>query len=281
MQLKTLRRNLIEVCRPTIQYNESVFTVDQLLKHVLNINSIQLHQNLEKEVEAEAGDTCFNLCKRLAAGEPLQYVLGNTEFCGLIFHVNNNVLIPRPETEELVMHVLKHYKLLNEATHVLDIGTGSGCIAITLKKNNPRFVVTAIDISEAAINVAKKNAETHQVSISFLQSDIGDLKLQMPHYDVIVSNPPYVMLNEQTEMLPNVLLHEPHVALFAPENDALYFYRHIINFAITNLNCDGTLWLEINPKCVTSLLALLQPYFNTTSIMDMYGKERILFCVKK
>ena len=196
---------------------------------------------------------------------PIQYILGETNFYGLNFEVNENVLIPRPETEELVDWIVESEKLevrsqklgvAGENLKVLDIGTGSGCIAISLAKNLQNFQVFAIDISEKAIETAERNADKNNVSIHFIKTDILKLnnldELQTSSfpvstkYDIIVSNPPYVRNLEKAEIKKNVLDNEPHLALFVADNDALIFYKKIAELALKNLSKKGKLYFEIN-----------------------------------
>jgi len=193
-------------------------------------------------------------------------------------------LIPRPETEELVKWVLddiNEYKITSP--HLMDIGTGSGCIAISLAKANREIKLTAIDLSKEALIIAKKNASKHKVKIDFVQEDIQSLSHLNRTFDIIVSNPPYIHPDEKKDILPNVLNHEPHMAVFTPNNDPIYFYRLIINFASKVLKSLGGLYLEINPK----YLELLKSNFSSRNFSevevrnDIFGKPRMLKVIKK
>lgn len=220
----------------------------------------------------------------LELGKPIQYVTNQAFFLNNDFYVNDSVLIPRPETEELVKWVLddiNEYKITSP--HLMDIGTGSGCIAISLAKANREIKLTAIDLSKEALIIAKKNASKHKVKIDFVQEDIQSLSHLNRTFDIIVSNPPYIHPDEKKDILPNVLNHEPHMAIFTPNNDPIYFYRLIINFASKVLKSLGGLYLEINPK----FLELLKSNFSSRNFSevevrnDIFGKPRMLKVIKK
>jgi release factor glutamine methyltransferase len=230
--------------------------------------------------------------------KPIQYILGETEFYGLPFLVNENVLIPRPETEELVELILDDLSLREQSRSqnvtILDIGTGSGCIPISLKKNLPFADVFAIDVSPNALEVAQKNAEINGVEVTFVKADIlqvDDLtKLLLCHtersrsaqlatsLDIIVSNPPYVRNLEKAEINPNVLEYEPHLALFVEDNDALLFYRKISELAKNYLTENGKLYFEINQYLGKETVALVESYGfkNVELIKDIYGNDRMV-----
>ena len=232
----------------------------------------------------------------LKVNKPIQYILGETEFYGLRFEVNENTLIPRPETEELVEIIIKNEgkrKREEGKVRILDIGTGSGCIAISLAKNIPNTEVYAIDVSEEALAIAKKNADINAVKVSFVNVDIlkiNDLK-QFPssnfplptYFDIIVSNPPYVRNLEKAEIKPNVLEYEPHLALFVDDIDALLFYRKIAELAIKNLNPNGKLYFEINQYLGKETVELVESFGfkNVKLIKDIYGNDRIVFAEKE
>ena len=230
--------------------------------------------------------------------KPIQYILGETEFYGLPFLVNENVLIPRPETEELVQLILDDLSLRAQSRSqnvtILDIGTGSGCIPISLKKNLPFADVFAIDVSPNALEVAQKNAEINGVEVTFVKADIlqvDDLtKLLLCHtersrsaqlatlFDIIVSNPPYVRNLEKAEINPNVLEYEPHLALFVEDNDALLFYRKITELAKNHLAENGKLYFEINQYLGKETVALVESYgFKSVELIkDIYGNDRMV-----
>jgi release factor glutamine methyltransferase len=222
--------------------------------------------------------------ERLIQHEPVQYVLGETWFCGLKFYVDKNVLIPRPETEELVEWAGTEIRSLisdkeKPAIKILDIGTGSGCIPISLKNKYSNAEVWACDISEEALAVAKKNAEVLNTEIEFIQLDILDNKAwgQLPQFDIIVSNPPYIPEADKQTMDNNVLSHEPHIALFVPDNDVLKFYRAIALFGKTHLKKGGQLYFEIHENLGMLTTQLLQVEGYTTEMKkDMQQKDRMI-----
>ena len=218
--------------------------------------------------------------KDLLKNKPIQYIIGETEFCDLKFKVNENVLIPRPETSELVYKIVERQKTKDKRQlSILDIGTGSGCIAISLAKNIPGSKVHALDISEKALEVAKENAINNNVDVTFINDDILSLKNNIEtKFDIIVSNPPYVRELEKAEMRDNVLNWEPHNALFVSDNDPLIFYRNILEFAKNNLKQNGEIWFEINEYLGKEMTDLCKEYgFSDVEIFkDFRGKERIV-----
>ncbi|MBP6041192.1 MAG: peptide chain release factor N(5)-glutamine methyltransferase [Flavobacterium sp.] len=213
---------------------------------------------------------------------PIQYLLGSTHFYGLEFEVNSNVLIPRPETEELVDWIIKSQQLAigDNKVRILDIGTGSGCIAIALAKNLPNAQVFALDVSEQALGTAQKNAELNQVAIQFIHQSVLETEDLGQQFDIIVSNPPYVRYLEKLEIKKNVLDNEPHLALFVADDDALIFYRKIAELAQKNLNPQGQLYFEINQYLGQETLDLLQEmgFKNTELRKDIYGNDRMIQC---
>lgn len=214
--------------------------------------------------------------------KPIQYILGETEFYGLPFEVNENTLIPRPETEELVGLILSNDQI-NQSTNplkIVDIGTGSGCIAIALAKNIPTADVYAIDVSEKALEVAQKNAKQNEVVVTFLQRNILETEDLLQQFDIIVSNPPYVRNLEKAEINANVLEYEPHLALFVEDNDALLFYRKIASLAKKNLKLNGQLYFEINQYLGKETVELLEnlAFQNIVLKKDIYGNDRMISC---
>ena len=216
--------------------------------------------------------------QRLLNEEPLQYILGTTSFRSLELLVTPAVLIPRPETEELVEWVLEDYKSINFEHVVIDMGTGSGCIAISLAKEQPFFNVTALDISSKALEIAKSNAIENKTIINFLQADITVLSSEIFPVNVIVSNPPYIHPREKKEMKNNVLNNEPPIALFVPEEDPLLFYRCILEYAQKNLLPDGVIYFEINPYFLSEMKNLILSITNYSieERKDIFGKVRML-----
>lgn len=222
---------------------------------------------------------------QLKEEKPIQYILGETEFYGLPFYVNENTLIPRPETEELVEWIIKDcYVPRNDARtiRILDIGTGSGCIAISLAKNIPNAEVFALDVSEKALTIAKKNAARNGVNVTFLHQSVLEIEDLGQQFDIIVSNPPYVRHLEKVEINKNVLEYEPHLALFVEDNDALLFYRKITELAQKNLPENGQLYFEINQYLGKEMLELLEKYHfkNIELRKDIYGNDRMIKSMK-
>jgi len=212
---------------------------------------------------------------RLKKGEPAQYVLGSADFFGMKIKVDSSVLIPRPETEELVDLILKSGTPAGEA-RILDIGTGSGCIAIALKKAWPYALVTAVDISNAAIKTATTNAIVQNVNIECLVEDIGTYQTDKK-FEVIVSNPPYIPTGDKKEMASHVLDYEPHLALFAPENDPLYFYKQILIFADKHIKKpDGKLYFEAHHRYAKDFVDFCKKDFKVELKNDMFGKPRFI-----
>lgn len=217
--------------------------------------------------------------ERLMQHEPVQYVLNEAWFCGLKFYADKNVLIPRPETEELIEWITNNTKSSASALKILDIGTGSGCIPISLKLKIPAAEIWACDISHGAIEVAKKNATTHSANITFIELDFLDNNswLQLPVFDIIVSNPPYIPETEKQEMQPNVLEYEPSTALFVPDNDPLIFYKAIASFGKTHLNKHGSIYMEIHESLGESTMTIFQSAGYTTELRkDMQQKDRMI-----
>ncbi len=235
----------------------------------------------EKELPIEQIENLVSILSQLKTGKPIQYILGKTEFYGLTFNVNQSVLIPRPETEELVEWVLSavnNNKLIGG--NIIDIGTGSGCIAISLKNNLPAFTVAAIDISAEALQIARSNAELNNAEVKFIEGDILNVtpEIERLKADIIVSNPPYVTLHDKTQMHSNVTDFEPHTALFVPENDPLLFYREIAVFASAHLSQNGLLFFEINESFGNETVELLTAngFINTELRKDMSGRDRMI-----
>ena len=211
---------------------------------------------------------------------PIQYLLGKTNFYGLDFEVNENVLIPRPETEELVEWILEDCGKIDTTSEfsILDIGTGSGCIPISLKKQLPQAKVSAIDVSEKALEVAKGNAKLNGVEVNFILQNILETTDLLESYDVIVSNPPYVRNLEKQEIKNNVLEYEPHLALFVADDDALIFYRKIGTLALKSLRPNGKLFFEINQYLGKETVDLLKDlgFQNVELRKDIYGNDRMI-----
>lgn len=248
------------------------------------ICNLQPHQYLiyqDLPITQDEKERIHEIIKRMKSMEPLQYILGKADFYSLSFEVNPSVLIPRPETEELVDLIIADNKSRKEL-HILDIGTGSGCIAISLQKQFPTAQVYAADISTEALTTAQGNALKNQADVTFIQTDILNPEKRttdIPYtLDIIVSNPPYIKEEEKKEMESNVLEFEPHLALFVPDNDPLLFYRHIADFGRERLKENGLLYFEINAACGAITCEMLQKkgYQEIQLIKDLSGKDRII-----
>ncbi len=256
---------------------EATTICNWVFEDILLIKSHQIPL-LKKQLSLTQEQNLKEIFKRLLAHEPLQYVLGYAYFYQLKFLVNKYVLIPRPETEELVRLIVNETNTPN--INILDIGTGSGCIAISLKHYLPQANVWAMDVSHDAINIATINAKENNTNVSFILDDI--LKPQGKNdtikYNIIVSNPPYINIDEKAYMHKNVLAYEPALALFVAKNDVLIFYRAILEYAQQNLATNGLLFFEINEAYASKMIALCQSYnyTNIEVIKDMQGKDRMM-----
>jgi len=271
-----------------------------LFKEYFNKSSVELHLSKDIDTPEEVERKILTAVSELYKYRPIQYILGKTEFYGLQFELTPDVLIPRPETEELVDWIVREYQP-NTALSIIDIGTGSGCIAISLKANFPNANVWAVDNSEPALSVAKRNATINNVEINFLQMDVLNddlmsavfsteernlegnyLKQDFSKFDIIVSNPPYVTPAESAQMQPNVLEYEPHNALFTPNDDPLIFFKRIAAFGFKNLKVGGRLYFEINETYNEDVVNILkQHYFSDISLRkDINGKWRMVSALK-
>ena len=216
------------------------------------------------------------ILQELKKGKPYQQILGHTEFYGNRFFVDENVLIPRPETEELLEITIQRLKNLKiKKLKILDVGTGSGIIPITLKKHFPDTEISAMDISEKALEIAQKNADFHKTKINFIQADYLNTNLTV-NYDVIISNPPYIGIDENAEIEDSVKGFEPNIALFSPTSDALIFYRKIAKDADKFLNEKGMIFLEINQKLGNETLELFKNFSESELVKDLSGNDRFV-----
>ncbi len=256
-----------------------------ILKDVKNITRVDLALQPALVLTPDESLKVFTILNDLQTYRPIQYILGSTSFYGFLFQVNENVLVPRPETEELVDWIIDENR---DKPHlqILDIGTGSGCIAISLAKNLKEAQVTAIDVSVKALEIARQNALYNKAEINFIQADIlktGNLmpNLSLSLFDIIVSNPPYVRHLEKTSISRNVLDFEPHLALFVEDNDALLFYRKIAQLALQNLKPNGKLYFEINQYLGQEMVNLLASlgFVAITLKKDIYGNDRMIRCL--
>ena len=267
---------------------ESFFFI--LTEYLHNLKRVDVALNPNFELSDAAIEKWNTILADLQQEKPIQYITGETWFYGLQFEVNENTLIPRPETEELVEWILSS-SIIHHPSTILDIGTGTGCIPISLKTNLPKANVSAIDVSEKAIEVAKRNAVSNKVDINFIQANILEVvdlsKLRTSNFqlpasiDIIVSNPPYVRNLEKEEIKKNVLDYEPHLALFVEDTDALLFYRKIAQLALKNLAPNGLLFFEINQYLGNETVELLENlgFKNIELKKDIYGNDRMIRCL--
>jgi len=248
------------------------------VESVLDISPVKLKMMKDSFLDNDQIQKILQVLSELRQGKPIQHIIGEAHFYGLVFKVNQNVLIPRPETEELVDWITNDYQGLSLSDlNILDIGTGSGCIPISLKKNIEHAKVSTLDISPEAITLAKENAKLNEVNIEFMNVSIFDFSSELK-FDVIVSNPPYIRDLEKMEMHQNVLEHEPHLALFVSDERPLIFYEAIADLAICNLKANGALYFEINEYLGEEMLAMLdlKGFTKLELRADMQGKPRML-----
>lgn len=273
-------RELWRTLEPLYGNGEARAITDYVLDVCFGLSKADILCGAVEEMTAEKTAELNKIFGRLTEGEPVQYVLGRAEFSGRWFNVRPGVLIPRPETEELCAWITADSKA-SASPKVLDIGTGSGCIAITLQLDMPESKVTAWDISADALDVARENAQQLGANVNFVKLDALNAKPE-GEWDVIVSNPPYICEKEKKDMAVNVLEHEPHTALFVPDADPLLFYRAITRLAVQTLNKGGRLYFEINPIYADDTCRMMQAEGMTAVELrsDMYGKQRMAKGVK-
>ncbi|MFH4965853.1 peptide chain release factor N(5)-glutamine methyltransferase [Gaetbulibacter sp. M235] len=259
-----------------------------LIEFYLGLNRLKFALSPEQLCSNEEYQPILEGLNALKKNIPIQYILGETEFYGLPFKVNPSVLIPRPETEELVQWILNNLSTSKNKLSILDIGTGSGCIAISLAKNLPNAQVFALDVSNDALKTASQNAELNHVNIEFIEASILNSKTWHPDFknlkfDIIVSNPPYVRGLEKEQMKANVLDNEPHLALFVDDEDPLKFYKAITQLAVDNLKDEGSLFFEINEYLGNPMIQLLKEhnFYDVELKQDIFKKDRMIKGTKK
>ena len=282
MLLKQYKNHFFEALNSVHDANEIESFFFILIEYLHNLKRIDLALNPDFEISDEEVLKWEAIISDLKTEKPIQYSIGETWFYDSKFYVNEHTLIPRPETEELVDWIIKTHKSKDKIDKlaVLDIGTGTGCIPISLKKNIPQAEVFAIDVSEEALKIAHKNAETNRVVVNFILQNILETKDLNQNFDVIVSNPPYVRNLEKQEIKKNVLEFEPHLALFVEDTDALLFYRKIAQLALKNLTANGLLFFEINQYLGKETVELLETlgFKNVELKKDIYGNDRMIKC---
>ena len=278
MTIKELCNKYLTELKTLYVPGEATAITKIMFEHFAKVSGSDMILNAKKELDDDIENLLQNALLQLKDHVPVQYITGQAWFYNLNFYVSNAVLIPRPETEELVLEAI-NFLNGNDKKNVLDIGTGSGCIPISIKKNIPNAYVTSIDVSEAAISVAKKNAEDNNVEINFLQIDFldeGNYK-DLAKFDLIISNPPYIPEKEKAILNKNVVDFEPHLALFVPDNDHLLFYKKILIFAENHLSKNGKILLETHEDfaIITSEIFIAAKY-EVEIKKDMQGKDRML-----
>jgi release factor glutamine methyltransferase len=248
-----------------------------LIEHVTGWDQVQQVIHKDDLISAAQQLAFETAATALLAGRPIQYITGKTWFMGEPYIVDEQVLIPRPETEELVDWVIEYAAIKGKALRILDIGTGSGCIAIAIKKALPEAIVSAIDISTSAIKIAATNAAALNADIELIALDILNTAFLPDQYDVIVSNPPYIPMQEMKNMELQVTDHEPNIALFVPDEDPLVFYKAIARLAKLHLSTNGQLFFEIHYDQGDAMIALLdEMHFHAELRTDLFGKDRMI-----
>lgn len=275
---KVLFRELIAAISIDEPKEEIESVVYLFMEKVLGLTKSDIITQRSVEFDAAQKEKISDFIRRTNHHEPIQYILGECEFFGRTFQVNWHVLIPRPETEELVKEVIKHSNQKKKGLRILDIGTGSGCIPITLKLEIPNAEVFATDVSDEALSTARQNALLHRAEVNFFHHNILEQEIPVERIDIIVSNPPYIAEQEKEMMNKNVLDFEPHLALFVPDTDPLLYYKALVGKSKKVLTQGGLIALEINERKGSDISNLLikSGFGSVEVIKDIFGKERIV-----
>lgn len=279
MTIKDLYRSFLVQLQKIYCLSEATAITDWVFEKMASLKRSDILKNPEKQIPAAVERLVKESLQQLLLHKPVQYILGEAWFYNMKLKVNEHVLIPRPETEELVEQLIKDRKSKITDPAILDIGTGSGCIPIAIKKNLPASKVTSIDISEHALAVAKENAALHNAHINFIRIDFLDESTwaSLPVFDIIISNPPYIPINEKEKLAKNVTDFEPHLALFVPDNSPLIFYEKIAAFGREHLLPGGKIYVETHEDHAKETAALFMKHYEPVMIKkDMYGKERMI-----
>ncbi len=279
MMLKELYRNFLVQLQKIYSLGEATSITDWVFEKMASLKRSDILKNPEKKISPAADELIQNTLQQLLLHKPIQYVLGEAWFYRMKIKVNEHVLIPRPETEEMVEQLITDRKSKLTDPAILDIGTGSGCIPIAIKKNLPASKLTAIDVSKDALTLAKKNATLHNAHINFMELDFLEEKnwSALGMFDIIISNPPYIPINEKEKLDKNVTAFEPHLALFVPDRSPLIFYEKIAAFGRDHLLPNGNIYLETHEDYAKETAALFHNNYQTVMIKkDMYGKERMI-----
>ena len=279
MVIKQLYRNFLVQLQKIYSLSEATIITDWVFEKMVSLKRTDILKNPEKPITPVAGKLIQHVLDELLQHKPVQYVLGEAWFYNMKIKVNEHVLIPRPETEELVEQLIKDRKSKLTDPAILDIGTGSGCIPIAIKKNLPASKVSAIDISKDALEIARSNAVLHNAHIHFIELDFLEeaSRDSLPVFDIIISNPPYIPINEKEKLDKNVTAFEPGLALFVPEKSPLIFYEKIAAFGRGHLQPNGKIYLETHEDLAKETAALFINNYQTVMIKkDMYGRERMV-----
>ncbi len=282
MTLSELKKHFREELSGLYSESESVFLCSVFVQETMGFEPYDQRKFADQRLSESEESQFSEIISALRTGKPSQQILGKTEFSGLQFFVNEQVLIPRPETEELLEFAIQEIKksnLKNQNVRILDIGTGSGIIPIVLKKHFPEAEISAIDYSEKALEVARRNAVIHQTDIHFFYQNYLEENLNQ-QYDIIISNPPYIGIDEQDQIEISVKDFEPKLALFSPTSDALIFYRKIAEDAQHHLSENGMIFLEINQKLGQETLDLFKKFPDRRLIKDLSGNDRFVYVAK-
>jgi release factor glutamine methyltransferase len=277
MSLQEIKVFLKQKLSSKIDAVELTSLIGMLIEAVTGWNRMQQIVNVNTELTKEQQTVLENYAQQLLAGKPIQYILGKAWFMGNELMVNENVLIPRPETEELVEWIISYASIMNKPLSVLDIGTGSGCIPIALKLALPNCTLTGLDISKDALGVAQMNAKNLNATIEWMEEDILNTAALDTSYDIMVSNPPYIPLREKKDMQEQVLNFEPSIALFVSNEDPLIYYKAIAKIGKQNLSKNGQLFFEIHYDQGKAILALLDELnYHAELRQDSFGKNRMI-----
>jgi len=280
MNFKLLLQHFIRELNGLYDHEEASAVFGVVVRRVSGFDRGKLLLKSAESVPEDDLELYNGILAELKTGKPVQYVLGETTFYGLPFKVSPAVLIPRPETEELVEWVLESVAVEGmSGLQILDVGTGSGCIAVALKKHLGTATVSALDVSKDSLSIASDNASLNEVDIDFIEADIR-MYSDTRKFDILVSNPPYITMDEKQAMHENVLRYEPHLALFVSNEDPLVFYRAIADFALSNLRSEGLLFFEINEYLGKETLQMLsvKSFTDIELRKDMQGKDRMIRC---
>jgi len=278
-KLYSVFENAFNEIAPIYGKRETKSILYLLFENLFKLTKIDILTNRDKLLTEGDIVKVIKAVKRLSNNEPIQYIIGKSEFCGIDFSVTKAVLIPRQESEELVYNIVNHKREKKDGLEILDICSGSGCISISLKKLIAGSQVSAIEISKEAIDIARKNASDNQCEIDFRHEDIFNIDLENQKWDIIVSNPPYVRELEKVKMSANVIEHEPELALFVDDKTPLIFYKEITKIASKHLKKGGELWFEINEAFGDECAELLEQhsFCKIKTIKDIHNRDRFVY----